>query len=77
VRLRWIGILRLELTVYTDNAAALALYRRFGFAIEGRHRGYALRDGVLADVYAMARIHPSPPRLEPYGADEIGRESPP
>lgn len=52
----WIGYARLELTVYTDNAAALALYRRFGFAIEGTHRGYALRDGRYVDAYAMARV---------------------
>lgn len=52
---RWLGIRRLELTVYTDNAAALALYRRFGFDVEGTLRGYALRDGMLVDAYAMAR----------------------
>ena len=53
---RWLGLRRLELTVYTDNAPALALYRRFGFAVEGTHRGYALRDGVLVDAYTMARL---------------------
>ena len=51
----WIGYARLELTVYTDNAAALALYRKFGFDIEGTARRYALRDGELVDVYLMAR----------------------
>jgi putative acetyltransferase len=58
----WVGYLRLELTVYTDNAPAIALYRDFGFEIEGTHRAYALRRGVLADVHYMARLHPSPPR---------------
>jgi putative acetyltransferase len=57
----WLNILRLELTVFTDNAAAIALYRKFGFVIEGTHRGYALRDGKFIDVHAMARLHPSPP----------------
>jgi len=51
----WIGFTRLELTVFTDNAPALALYRKFGFVIEGTARGYALRDGQLADVFMMAR----------------------
>jgi L-phenylalanine/L-methionine N-acetyltransferase len=51
----WIGYLRLELTAYTDNEAALALYRKFGFAIEGTARRYALRGGVLVDAYMMAR----------------------
>ena len=31
--------------VYTDNLAALHLYRKFGFAIEGTCRAYAFRDG--------------------------------
>jgi putative acetyltransferase len=53
---RWLGLRRLELTVYVDNAPAIALYRRFGFAVEGTHRGYALRDGALVDAYTMARI---------------------
>ena len=52
----WIGYSRLELTAYTDNEAALALYRKFGFAIEGTLRRYALRDGVLVDAYMMARL---------------------
>lgn len=60
---RWAQLLRLELTVYTDNAAALALYRKFGFEIEGTHRAYAIRDGVYVDALAMARLHPNPPRL--------------
>jgi putative acetyltransferase len=58
---RWAGALRLELHVYTDNAAAIALYRKFGFEIEGTHRGYALRDGVFVDSYSMARWNPNPP----------------
>ena len=53
---RWLGLRRLELTVYADNEPALALYRRFGFEIEGRHRGFALRDGSFVDALAMARL---------------------
>jgi|SRR5205814_6489856 len=59
----WIGALRMELTVYTDNARAIALYRKFGFEIEGTFRGYAMRNGHYADAYAMARFHPHPPRI--------------
>jgi putative acetyltransferase len=62
---RWMGVLRIELTVYVDNAAAISLYRKFGFETEGRHRGYALRDGHYVDVFAMARLHPSPPAIAP------------
>lgn len=53
---RWFDYRRLELTVYTDNAAALALYRKFGFEIEGTLREYAFRDGAYVDAYTMARL---------------------
>jgi putative acetyltransferase len=53
---RWLGLRRLELTVYTDNAAAIALYRKAGFVIEGTHRAYALRDGNYIDAHTMARV---------------------
>ena len=60
---RWLGVLRIELTVYTDNPAAIRLYRKFGFEIEGTFKGYALRDGVYVDAHSMARLHPSPPSI--------------
>lgn len=60
---RWLGVLRIELTVYTDNEVALRLYRKFGFEIEGTFKGYALRDGEYVDALAMARLHPDPPRI--------------
>ena len=53
---RWLGLRRLELMVHADNAPALALYRRFGFEPEGRHRAYALRDGKYVDALTMARL---------------------
>lgn len=58
----WLGFRRLELSVYTDNAAALALYRRFGFEIEGTLREYALRDGEYVDAFTMARLRPAQPK---------------
>ena len=60
---RWIGALRIELYVYTDNERAIGLYRKFGFVIEGTFRGYAMRDGRYVDTYAMARFHPNPPQI--------------
>jgi putative acetyltransferase len=60
---RWLGYLRIELTVYTDNERAIRLYEKFGFAVEGRYRAFALRDGVFVDALAMARLHPDPPQL--------------
>ncbi len=52
----WMHFTRLELTVFTDNAAAIALYKKFGFQIEGTFHQYAFRNGIFADVYSMARI---------------------
>jgi len=56
---RWLNLQRLELSVYTDNLAAMALYRKFGFTIEGTCRAYAFRDGQYVDAYLMARLHPA------------------
>jgi len=60
----WLHLLRLELTVFTDNLPAIRLYQKFGFAIEGTHIGHALRDGRFVDGHTMARIHPNPPRIQ-------------
>jgi putative acetyltransferase len=53
---RWMGLTRIELTVYTDNAPAIALYKKFGFEIEGIGPRYAFRDGEYVDAYYMARV---------------------
>ncbi len=55
---RWMGITRIELTVYIDNARAIALYKKFGFEIEGTAPRYAFRDGEYVDAYYMARVKP-------------------
>ena len=52
----WLQFTRVELTVYVDNGAAIALYKKFGFEIEGTHKQYAFRNGVFVDSYSMARI---------------------
>ncbi|HEV3105565.1 MAG TPA: GNAT family N-acetyltransferase [Trinickia sp.] len=57
---RQLGLRRIELTVYADNAPAIALYRKFGFIEEGRSPAYGMRDGVLADVLHMARLVAAP-----------------
>jgi L-phenylalanine/L-methionine N-acetyltransferase len=52
----WLGLTRIELGVYTDNAAAIALYESCGFEHEGIARNFALRDGKLVDIHHMARL---------------------
>jgi L-phenylalanine/L-methionine N-acetyltransferase len=55
---RWLPVLRIELSVYSDNAVAIALYEKFGFVREGTMRRYAWRDGRYIDAYSMARLRP-------------------
>jgi putative acetyltransferase len=52
----WLGLRRIELTVFADNAAAVHLYQKFGFDIEGTARRFSLRNGTLVDAYHMARL---------------------
>jgi len=52
----WLNLTRIELKVYVDNPAGIALYEKFGFEIEGTHRRYAFRDGGYVDAYSMARL---------------------
>ncbi len=59
----WAGVTRIELGVYTDNAPAIGLYKKFGFELEGTARGYALRNGQYVDSHYMARFHPAPPQV--------------
>jgi putative acetyltransferase len=53
---RWLNLQRLDLGVFTDNAPAITLYKKFGFEIEALDPQYALRDGRLTDCYVMARL---------------------
>ena len=52
----WLNLMRLELTVYTDNPSAIHIYEKYGFVIEGTLRKYAFRAGTYVDAYAMAKV---------------------
>ncbi len=52
----WLNHQRIEFQVYTHNEPGIALYEKFGFEIEGTHRDHALRDGLYAQSYTMARL---------------------
>jgi putative acetyltransferase len=56
----WMNLHRVELSVYADNEAAIALYRKFGFEDEGLFRDYAVRDGQWVDTLSMARLRNRP-----------------
>lgn len=53
---RWMGVSRIEIEVYADNNAAISLYRRHGFVVEGTCRNFAFRDGEYVDAHVMARL---------------------
>ncbi|MFM8998790.1 MAG: N-acetyltransferase family protein [Actinomycetota bacterium] len=56
--IRWaehVGVRKLELAVYPDNDAAIALYRACGFVEEGRLRGHSRRGDGYADEIIMGR----------------------
>ena len=55
---RWLALTCVELTVWADNARAIALYERAGFTREGLHKAYAWRDGAYVDALSMARLRP-------------------
>jgi L-phenylalanine/L-methionine N-acetyltransferase len=52
----WLNLTRVELEVYADNEAAIHLYERFGFELEGTLRQHAFRDGAYVDSKMMARL---------------------
>jgi putative acetyltransferase len=52
----WLNLTRLELEVYADNEAAIHLYERFGFEVEGILRRHAFRDGEYVDSKVMGRL---------------------
>jgi L-phenylalanine/L-methionine N-acetyltransferase len=53
----WLNIRRMELTVYSSNEAAIALYERFGFEVEAELADYAFQYGNYVSALCMARIN--------------------
>ncbi len=50
------NIARIELSVSTNNNAAIALYKKFAFEIEGEKVASINLNGKLVNEYSMARI---------------------
>ena len=52
------GLTRIELEVFASNTRARKLYRKAGFAEEGRKRRARILDGVADDIVIMALLPP-------------------
>lgn len=52
----WLNLRRVQLEVHTDNPAAVRLYEKYGFEIEGTHRYHMYGGGRWADSYFMGRL---------------------
>ena len=51
-----LALKRLRLTLHADNEAAIRLYERLGFGMEGRERKAAHKDGIYIDILIMGRV---------------------
>ena len=49
----WLGAVKVELEVFTDNQPAIGLYQKYGFREEGVRTKSALRNGQYVDVLMM------------------------
>jgi putative acetyltransferase len=58
----WLNLRRIELNVFTDNAGAIHLYKKFGFIVEGTFKAATFRNGVFVDSHIMARLQPGLPK---------------
>ena len=53
----WLNVRRIEIDAFVDNDAALSLYKKFGFVIEGEAIDSAFRHGEYVNTYFLARIN--------------------
>ena len=52
----WLNVRRIQIEVNTDNEAAIGLYKKHGFEIEGELVDASFRDGEFINTYSLARI---------------------
>lgn len=55
----WLNLIRLELEVHADNDAAIAVYKKAGFEVEGEKRFAVFKSGQYISMLMMARINPA------------------
>lgn len=52
----WLNLKRIELSVFTANTGAVALYKKYGFEIEGEAKHASFVKGAYRNLYYMARL---------------------
>ncbi|WP_295892231.1 GNAT family N-acetyltransferase [uncultured Vibrio sp.] len=52
----WLQVKRIQIEVNSDNSAAIACYKKFGFEIEGTAKAGSFRHGEFIDTLYMARL---------------------
>lgn len=65
----WLNLIRVELSVASDNANAIRLYEKFGFVAEGEARFDIFTAGRYTHSLRMARLHPRQSSL--HGLDQV------
>lgn len=55
---RELNLHRVQLTVFSYNVAAIALYEKLGFKREGAYREFLQRDGLRYDMYLYGMLRP-------------------
>lgn len=55
----WLNLLKIELEVSSENGIAIALYKKFGFVMEGESRFDMFRNGRYSHTCHMARFNPT------------------
>jgi RimJ/RimL family protein N-acetyltransferase len=53
---KWLNLNRIELSVLSNNEAALRLYKAVGFVHEGTRRQAQYKDGVYLDLHVMGLL---------------------
>ncbi|MGH2538751.1 MAG: GNAT family N-acetyltransferase [Candidatus Promineifilaceae bacterium] len=74
----WLDMRRVELDVFTHNPAAVRVYEKLGFQVEGTRRAVVFQGGQFHDEFAMARLSgcehlTSAPAAEPLPPEESRR----
>ncbi len=61
----WFNLLRVELEVLANNPAAIHLYEKLGFELEGTKRKAVFGNGRYQDIHIMARLRSRIPKVTP------------